>query len=105
MRRQIFLCWLIIQQILGTIEVVSRTLKLRSVLASLPFCRLKNLNWRDNRMNSGMNFAKGVGLGILVGSAIGMAVAAPKKNGKKMVGKALRSVGEVIESINDAMGW
>ncbi|HHU22170.1 MAG TPA: hypothetical protein GXZ52_01940 [Clostridiales bacterium] len=56
-------------------------------------------------MSNGKNFVKGVGVGLMVGSAIGMAVATPKKNGKKMVGKALRSVGEVIESLNDAMGW
>jgi hypothetical protein len=102
---QIFLWWLIIRQALCTKETVTSALKLKSILAPLPFCRLNNYIWRDNRMSNGKNFVKGVGVGLMVGSAIGMAVATPKKNGKKMVGKALRSVGEVIESLNDAMGW
>jgi gas vesicle protein len=50
-----------------------------------------------------MNFVKGMGVGLMVGSAIGMAVAAPKKNGKKIVGRALKTIGEVVEDVTDAM--
>lgn len=53
-----------------------------------------------------MNFAKGVGVGIVVGSAIGMAVASPqKKNGKKhVVSKALRTMSDIVENIGESMG-
>lgn len=50
-----------------------------------------------------MNFVKGMGVGLMVGSAIGMAVASPKKNGKKIVGRALKTIGEVVEDVTDAM--
>ncbi len=59
---------------------------------------------------NGMNFAKGVGVGIVVGSTIGMAVASsansqkkyPKKN--NVVGKALRAMGDIVDNIGDSIG-
>lgn len=57
-------------------------------------------------MNS-MNFVKGMGIGLVVGSAIGVAVATPPKkmaSGKSRVGKTLRAVGEVIENIGNSVG-
>ena len=50
-----------------------------------------------------MNFVKGMGLGIIVGSAIGMAMA-PKRHSKNRVGCMLRSVGEVIENFGEGLG-
>ena len=54
-----------------------------------------------------MNFVKGVGVGLVVGSAVGMAVASPqKKNGNKqnVVGKALKTMGDIVENIGDSIG-
>lgn len=51
------------------------------------------------------NFARGIGIGIVVGSAIGMTVAAAKtssKQTKSKVGKALRTVGDIAENIGNA---
>ncbi len=55
---------------------------------------------------NGMNFAKGMGVGLVMGSAIGMAVSAPaKKNQKKnMVSKALKTMGDIVENIGDSIG-
>lgn len=50
-----------------------------------------------------MNFVKGMGVGLMVGGAIGMAVATPKKTGKKIMGRALKTIGEVMEDVTDAM--
>lgn len=49
-----------------------------------------------------MTFVKGIGLGIVVGSAMGMALAPKKK--KSAIGKALRSMGDVVEGITDTIG-
>lgn len=49
-----------------------------------------------------MTFVKGMGLGIVVGSAVGM-VLVPKKK-KSAVGKALRAMGDVVEGITDTIG-
>ncbi|MEF9971410.1 MAG: hypothetical protein RSD32_05105 [Oscillospiraceae bacterium] len=51
-----------------------------------------------------MNFAKGMGLGMVIGSAIGMAVHTPKKTKKSgMASKALKAMGDIVENIGDAM--
>lgn len=56
-------------------------------------------------MNSNNKFAKGIGLGLVVGSAIGVAVAPRKKSGKgSVVSKALKTMGDVIENISDVVG-
>lgn len=49
-----------------------------------------------------MTFVKGMGLGVVVGSVIGM-VASPKKK-KSSVGKAIKTMGDVVESITDSIG-
>lgn len=49
-----------------------------------------------------MTFVKGMGLGLVVGSAVGMAFAPKKK--KSAVGKALRAMGDVVEGITDTIG-
>ena len=55
-------------------------------------------------MMNNMNFIKGVGIGLVVGSAIGMVAAPPRKNEKTTVGRAVRAVGTVIDSIAESIG-
>ena len=50
-------------------------------------------------MSNNMNFLRGMGIGFVVGSAIGVSVA-PQRKSKNAVGKALRTVGEVIENLS-----
>ena len=49
-----------------------------------------------------MSFVKGMGIGVVVGAAAGM-LAMPKKQ-KLTIGRALRSVGDVVDSITGAIG-
>ena len=49
-----------------------------------------------------MSFFKGMGVGMAVGAAAGMLVL-PKKQ-KMTVGKALRSVGDVVDTVVSAIG-
>lgn len=52
------------------------------------------------------SFAKGMGLGMLAGTAMGMVVAPKKKtNMKKAAGKAMKAVGQAMEDISDSMGF
>ena len=48
------------------------------------------------------NFLIGMGLGMLAGGAAGIAMM-PKKRRKNELGKALSSIGDVIESVTDAI--
>ena len=51
-------------------------------------------------------FIKGVGLGALAGAAIGMAMVPRKKvNMRKAAGKAMKTVGHVMENLSDEMGF
>ena len=48
------------------------------------------------------SFIKGMGIGLMVGSVVGM-VAAPKK--KKMnIGKTIKSMGDVVDSVASTLG-
>ena len=51
------------------------------------------------------NFFVGMGMGLIVGgAAIGMMI--PKKRSvKSVVGKTLKTMGEVADGISDMMGW
>ena len=50
-----------------------------------------------------MSFFKGMGIGIMVGSMVGM-VAMPRK--KKMnISKALKSMGDVMDSVAGTLGF
>ena len=60
---------------------------------------------------NGMSFAKGIGVGIIVGSTVSMAVASSTSKQKKypnkknnVVGKALRTMGEIVDNIGDSIG-
>ena len=51
-----------------------------------------------------MDFAKGMGIGVVAGATLGMVVAPKKKGGRSLAGKALKVAGEIVENITDAMG-
>lgn len=54
-------------------------------------------------MNS-MSFVKGMGAGLIVGACVGMSMCADKKACKRKLGKTVKSIGEVIESVTDSLG-
>ena len=51
------------------------------------------------------NFAKGVGIGMVVGSAIGMTVSTVNKRSyrRSKVGKTLKTMGDIVENIGSAL--
>ncbi len=49
-----------------------------------------------------MSFIKGMGVGLMVGSMVGM-VAAPKKK-KINLSKAIKSMGDVVDSVAGTLG-
>ncbi len=51
-----------------------------------------------------MSFVKGMGAGMIVGAAVGMAVM-PKKTKSGTVGKAIRSIGDVVENVAATLGF
>ncbi len=55
---------------------------------------------------NGMNFAKGMGVGLIVGSVVGMTVAGPQKKQtkKNIVGRTLKTMGDIVENIGDSLG-
>lgn len=52
------------------------------------------------------NFCVGMGMGLLLGCA-SAAIMRPKKKAcvKTVMGKTLRTMGEVADSVSDLMGW
>lgn len=51
------------------------------------------------------NFFVGMGMGLIVGgAAVGM-IMPKKRNVKSVVGKTLKTMGEVADSVTDIMGW
>jgi len=54
-------------------------------------------------MNAG-SFFKGVGAGMAMGAAAAIVIMPKKKAAKSAVGKALKSAGEVIDGISEALG-
>ncbi len=51
-------------------------------------------------------FMKGMGLGVLTGAALGAAMAPRKKSSmKKAAGKAMKTMGQVMENLSDDMGF
>ncbi|MBQ4652143.1 MAG: hypothetical protein IJB78_05450 [Oscillospiraceae bacterium] len=51
------------------------------------------------------NFYVGMGMGIVVGSAAAMAMRPKRRCAKSMLGKTLRTMSDVAESISGTMGW
>ena len=51
-------------------------------------------------------FAKGMTMGVMAGAALGMVMAPRKKtNMKKAAGKAMKTMGQVMENFSDEMGF
>ena len=51
------------------------------------------------------NFYVGMGMGLMVGSALSMLMR-PKKSGmKSALGRTLRTVGDIADTISETMGW
>lgn len=51
------------------------------------------------------NFYAGMGMGLMVGSAA-VLVMRPKKSGvRTLVGKTLKTMGEVADSVSELMDW
>lgn len=52
------------------------------------------------------NFLRGVGIGVAMGTAIGVAMTPRRKTllKKTSTGKAIRAVADVMDNITDAMG-
>ena len=51
------------------------------------------------------NFLIGMGMGLTVGGVIAMATRPKKRCMKSAVGKTLKTMGEVADSISDSLGW
>ena len=49
-----------------------------------------------------MSFVKGIGVGLMVGSMVGM-IASPKKK-KFNMGKALKAMGDVVDNVAGTLG-
>lgn len=48
-----------------------------------------------------MDFVKGVGVGIIAGGTIGLALTSDKRRTKKIKGRAIRTIGTVMENVAD----
>ena len=51
------------------------------------------------------NFYVGMGMGIMAAGTVAMIMRPKKHNMKSSMGKALKTMSEVADSISDAMGW
>ncbi len=51
-----------------------------------------------------MSFVKGMGAGLILGACIGMSMMPNKKNGKKMLSKAVKTMSTVAEDLSDILG-
>ena len=52
------------------------------------------------------NFYVGMGMGLVVGGCAAMAMHGKKQScPKNALGRTLKNMGEVVESISSAMGW
>ena len=53
---------------------------------------------------SSMDFAKGMGLGLVFGMTAGLAMQKKKKTGRSMVDKTAKAVGDVADYVSDLLG-
>ena len=51
------------------------------------------------------NFYVGMGMGLIVGGAAAVAMRSRKSCPKSVLGRTLKTIGEVCDSISDIMGW
>lgn len=54
---------------------------------------------------TGSNFLCGMGLGILAGAALGMSLAPRKKRIQRAAERAIRTAGDAMEDLTDALGF
>jgi len=47
---------------------------------------------------------KGIGIGLAVGSAVSMALSSGHRRRKKHKNKAMRTIGEAVDTVTDRMG-
>ena len=50
------------------------------------------------------NFFIGMGIGAALGGAVGLSMMSKKKNPKNIVGRTLKTMGEVVDAVSDSMG-
>ena len=51
------------------------------------------------------NFMVGMGMGIMVGMGAGLMIRPKKNSMSSLVGKTLKAMGDVADSISDTIGW
>lgn len=51
------------------------------------------------------NFMVGMGMGLMVGMGAGFMLRPKKSSLGSVVGKTLKSMGEVADTISDSLGW
>ena len=49
------------------------------------------------------DFLRGMGAGLLVGACVGMTVAPDRKSRKRQIGRAVKTVGQIIEDVGAAV--
>lgn len=50
-----------------------------------------------------VSFLKGVGIGIMVGGAIGATAIGQKKSSRGTIGRALKNLGNLVEDVTDVI--
>lgn len=50
------------------------------------------------------NFLIGMGIGVAVGGLAGMGMSGSKKPAKNIVGKTLKTMGEVVDAVSSSIG-
>lgn len=53
--------------------------------------------------STGANVMKGIGVGMVMGAAAGMLLGGKKKNAKRMMSEAMKTIGDVAGTVVDAM--
>lgn len=53
---------------------------------------------------SRMDLFKGIGMGIIAGGAVGFFATTDRRRAKKMKGRAIRTIGTVMENVADIFG-
>ena len=62
--------------------------------------------WQGGNAMNKKNFCIGMGMGLMIGGISAMVMQPKKKRCmKSMVGRTLRSMGDVADSVSDIMGW
>ena len=61
--------------------------------------------WEEEDVMTGSNFLCGMGLGILAGAALGMSLAPRKKRIQRAAERAIRTAGDAMEDLTDALGF